>query len=485
MNPVPRNVVVVGAGLAGLSAAMHLRAAGCEVTVLEQRPYLGGLCHDLVLDGLRHESGPTVLTMPQILRHAFERLGDSLDSRLSLARLDPAYRATYADGSIIEVGDSVNRTTASIEAACGTAEAERFGDFADYCARLYDVVFEPFMRRSFDTPLSLIGRPLVDLARMRGFSSMGSQVDRMLGDPRTRRLVSFQALYAGLAPSKARALYNVITYMDVIAGVYSPVGGMSAIPEAMAAALREHGVTIHTDTPVRSVVRTGDRVTGVRTDDDHVDADAVVLTCDPAPARELLGLAPHRRPIRRSPSCVLLHLRAPTGLAGINAHHTIHFGDKWNETFTEIIDQGQPMSDPSVLVSAPARSDPSRTIDDHQPLYVLIPCPNEQNGPLTAESVQTIIKTGLDRVNQRGMDVEASMIQQVTTPTDWARSGQPAGTPFSISHTFTQTGPFRPNNRVRGLRNVVLAGAGTVPGVGVPTTIISGELAAQRLTGER
>src|SRR5690606_30849251 len=130
-----------------------------------------------------------------------------------------------------------------------------------------------------------------------------------------------------------------ITYMDVIAGVYSPVGGMSAIPEAMAAALREHGVTIHTDTPVRSVVRTGDRVTGVRTDDDHVDADAVVLTCDPAPARELLGLAPLRLPIRRSPSCVLLHLRAPTGLAGINALHTIHFGAKWNETFTEIIDQ--------------------------------------------------------------------------------------------------------------------------------------------------
>lgn len=485
MTPAPRSVVVVGAGLAGLSAAMHLRAAGCEVTVLEQKPYVGGLCHDLVLDGLHHESGPTVLTMPQILEHAFDRLGDSMGSRLELARLDPAYRATYADGSVIEVGDTIAKTAASIAAACGAAEAERFVEFADYCTRLYGVVFEPFMHRSFDTPLSLLGRPLLDLARLRGFSSMGSQVDRMLADPRTRRLVSFQALYAGLAPSKARALYNVITYMDVIAGVYSPMGGMAAVPEAMAAALREHQVAVHTGTPVLGIVRTGDRVSGVRTHDDTVPADAVVLTCDPSQARELLGMPALRRTIRRSPSCVLLHLRAPADLAGVAAHHTIHFGDKWDQTFTEIIDQGRPMSDPSILVSAPATSDTSRRSGGSQPLYVLLPCPNEQRGPLTAETLDTIVSAGLERLNERGLAVERSMVQRVTGPADWARDGMPGGTPFSISHTFTQTGPFRPGNRVRGLRNVVLAGAGTVPGVGVPTTIVSGELAAERLVGRR
>lgn len=482
MKTAPRNVVVVGAGLAGLSAAMHLRARGCAVTVLEQRPYVGGLCHDLILGGVRHESGPTVLTMPQVLEHAFAVLGESMEARLRLVRLDPAYRATFADGSTIEVGDEVAKTAASVEAACGAAEAQRFCDFADYCRRLYDVVFEPFMHRNFDGPHSLIGRPLLDLARVGGFRSMSAQVNRRLQDSRTRRLVSFQALYAGLAPSKARALYNVITYMDVISGVYSPVGGMSAIPVAMAAALREHGVTIRTGTAVRSVVSESGRATAVETDEGGIRADAVVLTCDPVPARRLLGLGAPRRRIRRSPSCVLVHLHAPAGLRGIGAHHTIHFGDRWEETFTEIITRHRPMSDPSVLVSAPATSDPSRRSNGQQPVYLLLPCPNEQRGVLSPAEVGGIVASGLQRVRQRGLELDAGMIQQVTSPSDWARAGMPGGTPFSIAHSFSQTGPFRPSNRVRAMSNVVLAGAGTVPGVGVPTAIISGELAAARLT---
>lgn len=484
MNPAPRRVVVVGAGLSGLSAAMHLRGAGCEVVVLEQLPYVGGLCHDLVLDGVRHESGPTVLTMPEILEAAFAALGSTMTSRLQLNRLDPAYRATYADGSIIEVRDTIAKTASSIEATCGSAEADRFIEFADYCARLYDVTFEPFMRRSFDSPFDLLSRPLLDLLRLRGFSSMGAQVNRRLGDPRTRRLVSFQALYAGLAPAKARALYNVITYMDIIAGVYSPIGGMSAITTAMAAALRECGVDIRTNTRVISVVRQGDRVTGVRvTGNETVAADAVVLTCDPERARELLDIGPIRRRLRRSPSCVLLHLNAPSSLAGVQAHHTIHFGENWDRTFSELIDQARPMSDPSVLVSAPAYSDPSRQSTGAQPLYVLLPCPNEQRRALGAHVVDDIVRTGLARLGERGLALEESMIHRVVSPAHWRQDGMRAGTPFSLAHTFAQTGPFRPNNRIRGLKQIALAGAGTVPGVGVPTSILSGELAAERLVG--
>ena len=484
-EPFPRHVLVVGAGLSGLSAAMHLRARGCEVTVLDSAPGVGGVCRDLAFDGVRHDAGPTVLTMPDILRAGFEALDTDLDEHLRLTRLDPAYRARFADGSHIDVGDTVDKTAASIAEACGDSEGDRFTTFAQHCQRLYDVVFEPFMNRDFDTPFGLLGRPLVDLVRLGGFGSMQRQVDRLLHDDRTRRLVSFQALYAGVAPADARALYNVITYMDVVAGVYSPIGGMSAIPTAMATVLKQRGATLELGTPVRSVTIERGRATGVLTDDAFIGADAVVLTCDPADARELLGLAPLRRPLRRSPSCIVVHANVPVGLGGIDAHHTIHFGTTWAETFREIIDDGVPMSDPSILLSAPAMTDGSLANGGMQPAYLLLPCPNEDAAPLDATAVDQIVHDGLQRLSERGVTLDPSQIKEVVDPAEWRRRGMRAGTPFSLSHTFAQTGPFRPRNAIRGLDNVALAGAGTVPGVGVPTVLISGRLAADRLVPSR
>ena len=480
-----RHVIVVGAGLAGLSAAMHLRGRGCDVTVLEAAPRVGGLCHELIIDGAAHDAGPTVLTMPDLLDAPFRALGERLASRVSITRLDPAYRATFADGSIIDVGDTIEKTAASVENACGAAEAARFSAFAEHCTRLYDTVFEPFMHRSFDSPFGLLGRPLLDLLRLGGFRSMGSQVDAQLHDERTRRIVSFQALYAGVPPARARALYNVITYMDVVAGVYYPKGGMAAIPRAMAAALSDHGVDVHTSTAVRSVTIDAGRATGVLTDDDHIEADAVVLTCDPGEARRLAGLAPARRRLTRSPSCVVVRAAVPLTRAGIDTHHSIHFGTKWTETFREIADDGVPMSDPSVLVSAPATTDASTAAHDMQPLYVLLPCPNQDRGKLTPTQVEDIVAGGITRLTDRGLSLDPNDICEVVAPTDWAERGMPAGTPFSLSHTFTQTGPFRPRNVLPGITGVALAGAGTVPGVGIPTVVVSGELAADRVASNR
>ncbi|WP_153506357.1 phytoene desaturase family protein [Cumulibacter manganitolerans] len=481
----PRHVVVVGAGLAGLSAAAHLRGRGAEVTVLEVAPRVGGLCHELTIDGVTHDAGPTVLTMPAIVDAPFRALGERLADRVRLTRLDPAYRATFSDGSVIEVRDTVERTAASVEQACGSAEGRRFLAFAEHCTRVYETVYEPFMHRSFDSPLGLVGRPLLELLRLGGFRSMQHQVDRLLHDKRTRRIASFQALYAGVPPSRARALYNVITYMDVVAGVYHPRGGMAAIPAALAAALGEHGVAVHTGTPARALTFAGGRVTGVRTDDDHVAADAVVLTCDPVAARALAGVRPMRRRLRRSPSCVVVRAHLPEGAAGMAAHHTIHFGTEWARTFREIVDEGRPMSDPSVLVSAPAVSDRSVAADGMQPVYILLPCPNDERVPWTGPTLDGIVDRGLRRLAERGLAVRPDQIREVVGPAEWARRGMPAGTPFSLAHTFAQTGPFRPRNLLPGVRGVALAGAGTVPGVGVPTVVVSGELAADRVLGAR
>jgi phytoene desaturase len=161
------------------------------------------------------------------------------------------------------------------------------------------------------------------------------------------------------------------------------------------------------------------------------------------------------------------------------------FGDAWRQTFTDIIDDGNVMSDPSLLVTRPSASDPSLAPAGRDLLYVLAPAPNLEVGTVDWAStgpayVDQMMETVTSRLPDVGIDAE---LLHVDDPAGWARQGMAAGTPFALAHTFGQTGPFRPANTVRGTPNVVLAGSSTVPGVGVPTAIISGRLAADRITG--
>jgi phytoene desaturase len=167
-------------------------------------------------------------------------------------------------------------------------------------------------------------------------------------------------------------------------------------------------------------------------------------------------------------------------------HHTISFGAAWRRTFREIIDDGRLMSDPSLLITRPTATDPALAPAGSDLLYVLAPCPNLERGRIDWARVGPAYRDELLGVlTGRGFDALTGDLDvaHLVTPADWAAEGHAAGTPFSAAHTLAQTGPFRPRNLVRGLENAVLAGCGTTPGVGIPPVLISGRLAAQRITG--
>ncbi|MEO6958228.1 MAG: phytoene desaturase family protein [Antricoccus sp.] len=481
-------IVVVGAGLAGLSAALHLAGAGRSVTVIERASEVGGLCRSFEHDGHRFDAGPTVLTMPEVIAESFAAVDVDMADMLQIERIDPAYRAVYADGSVIDVGATIEATTESVRAACGPAEAQNFEQFASYARKLWLAEKDSFIDRNFNSPLDLVSTDLVRLVMLGGFGSLQRAVHRRLADDRTRRLASFQALYVGVSPKRARAMYGSIAYMDLFHGVYHARGGMSAITRAMAQAATEHGVEIIVDTEVHRLVRTGSRVTGVIAGDQLISCSEVVLTADPITAqRDLLGRKVRRPGIRRSPSCALLHLQVPLEKLPRRelkpAHHTIEFGGAWALTFEEITRRGTLMSDPSILISNPAASDSSLAPPGSAPLYVLAPTPNLDGVTNWDRDGASYRASLLEWLRGRGYGVDESNVVRWTTPSDWERQGLAGGTPFSLAHTLTQTGPFRPHNRARGVDNVVFAGAGTTPGVGVPMALISGKLAAARVAG--
>lgn len=482
------HVVIIGAGLAGLSAALHLLGAGRAVTIVERDPLPGGRAGLIERDGYRFDTGPTVLTMPHLLEEAFAAVGQTMSDRLTLHPLHPAYHARFADGSSLDVHTGAQAMEAEIERFAGGREVAGYRRLRRWLHDLYQAQMGRFIDANFDSPLSLLHPDLARLAALGGFGRLQPAIGRFITDERLQRVFSFQALYAGVPPARALAAYAVIAYMDTIAGVYFPKGGMHAVPAALSAAAAEAGATLHYGQSVTRLERAGNRITAVVTDRQRIPCDAVVLTPDLPVTYRLLG-APPRRPLalRHSPSAVVLHAGTDRTWPDL-AHHTISFGSAWKQTFHEITRTGRLMSDPSLLVTRPTATDPDLAPPGKHTHYVLAPCPNTTVGPSAAtwKDLGPRYRDSLLReLEHRGLTGFADAIdtEVLVTPADWTGQGHAAGTPFSVAHTFPQTGPFRPRNLVRGTANAVLAGCGTTPGVGVPTVLISGRLAAARITG--
>lgn len=481
------HVVVVGAGLAGLSAALHLAGRGRAVTVVEREPWPGGRAGRLDIDGYRIDTGPTVLTMPDIIDETFAAVGETTSDRLELSPVDPAYRAVFADGSALDVHSDADRMADAIADFAGSGQAAGYRRLRTWLTGLYRTEFDGFIGANFDSPLSLLTPRLAQLTAIGGFRRWDRMVKRHISDERLQRIFTFQSLYAGVAPRDALAVYAVIAYMDTIAGVVFPRGGVRALPDALAAAATDAGVQFRYGATVTALEQSGGRVRAVLTEQaGRISCDAVVLTTELPQTYALLGRTPRRAVrLRASPSAVVAHLGCPA-VARDTAHHTILFGEAWDQTFTDIIRDGRLMTDPSLLVTRPTAGDPALAPEGRDLLYVLAPAPNLERGTIDWSRAGAAYAEGLvahvaDRLLP-GLREDATVLD-VVTPADWARQGMAAGSPFALAHTFGQTGPFRPANMVRGIDNAVLAGSSTVPGVGVPTTLISGRLAADRITG--
>ncbi|CAB4902284.1 unannotated protein [freshwater metagenome] len=369
----------------------------------------------------------------------------------------------------------------------GADEAAGYGRYVDFVTKLYKYEMKDFIDRNIDSPLNLLTPNLARLVALGGFKRLAPKVNEFLKDPRTQKVYSFQAMYAGVSPQQALAIYAVIAYMDSVNGVFFPKGGMHAVPRALAGAAAKHGVEFKYNTTVTSVEHSNGRARAVITDTgERIEADVVVLNPDlPVAWRDLLGKTPRQvKNLNYSPSCVTLLVGSNKSYDRL-AHHNIHFGKSWDGVFDELITKKQLMSDPSLLVTVPTHDDKDLAPAGKSSYYILFPTPNltadidwkVQASKYRDQMIRTMEERGYTGFN------DSIEVEQMTTPLDWQAQGMEAGAPFAAAHTFFQTGPFRPRNMAQGFENVVFAGSGTQPGVGVPMVLISGRLAAERIVG--
>src|SRR5215216_6323837 len=471
--------VVVGAGLAGLSAAIHLAAAGREVVVVEAEAVPGGRCGTVSVGGYRFDTGPSVLTMPEVVRSTVGAAGEELEDWLELRPLDPIYRIGFHDGSRLDVVPGAERMAAEVERLAGPEEAGRYLAFRDHLGRMLAAEWDQFIDRNYDGP-----------ARLGGFRRLHNLVATHLTDWRLRRAHTFQALYTGLSPFDALGIYAVVAHMDTVGGAFFPAaGGMHALPQALAGVAEKAGASFRWSTRVERVEGGPGGVTGVvLAGGERLHAGDVVVTSDlPAAYAHLLPPAARDwrvqwRRLHFSPSCYLVHLGLTRRLEG-QAHHSVHLGRDWKATFEALTRHRGVQSDPSLLVTYPSPEDPDAAPPGHATLFVLEPTANTRAGLDWAEVGPRLRERLYGRLAGLGYgDLRRdSAVELVVDPPAWEAQGLSAGTPFSLDHRFSQTGWLRPHNASATVPGLWFAGMGTVPGVGVPMVLISGRLAAERV----
>lgn len=489
-------VVVVGAGLGGLACAARLAAGGHRVTVVEAGSGIGGKLGRSEVDGHVFDTGPSLVTLPQVYRDLFAATGDPLEDVLDLERLDPAVTYRFADGTRLAMPGTSAAVPAALDAALGVGAGAQWGRLQARAADMWRISEGPFLRtplRGAGT-LARLARAPADVATIAPWRTLRGLGRDLLEDPRLRTLLDRYATYSGSDPRRAPAVLATVPYVEQQYGSWYVRGGLHRLATAVADRAVERGAVLRTGCAVRRVLIEAGRSAGVElADGERVPADVVVSGVDAAalygdllPAdRRTRG--PRRDLARATPSLsgfvLLLALRGRTpGLA----HHTVLFPEDYDAEFDAVFGadgaRPRPVADPTVYVSAP--DDPAlRPDEDSESWFVLVNAPrHDPSGGvdwdepgLAGRYADDVLAT----MARRGLDVRDRVRHRVVrTPADLARdTGSVGGAIYGTSSNGSRAAFLRPAN-ASPVPGLFLVGGSAHPGGGLPLVTLSAEIVA-------
>jgi diapolycopene oxygenase len=490
-------VAVVGSGLGGLATACTLAARGYEVDVFDKNPWLGGKAALLQEAGFRFDMGPTILIQPSVLRRIFCEAGRNMEDYLDMVRLDPQWRCFFDDGSVLDLKDDPAEMARSLEQTEPGLGA-RFTEFMQLSDRLHTISDKFFfwksvgsMRDTFDVGGSFQLSVLKDVLSMRLGQSVSGTIREFIKHPRVAQMLDHYVQYVGSSPDSSPAILCSIGHMQAEQGIWYPMGGTRAVPEALVRLGRELGVRFHPSTEIQRLLVEGGAVTGLETTaGERYSFDAVVSNEDAVRThRELLGGAPAESFERRrtyEPACsgVVLYL-------GLNrryehlAHHDFVFSRDPHEEFHHIYDLAEPAPDPTCYLASTGATDPASAPAGGDALYVLVHTPflrpkHDWNNmfPAYRQVILNKLKktAGLEDIEER------IVFERALTPVDiHQRYKVLNGAIYGISSHGRWTGAFKPANASPDVDGLYLAGGAAHPGPGMPMVMMSGWIAADAL----
>ena len=481
------DIVVVGGGFGGLSAACYLAAAGAAVTVVEKNDQLGGRASRLHREGFRFDMGPSWYLMPDVFERFFAHFDREPGDYYDLERLDPHYRIFFKDGDRLDAtGDlaEMRQLFDSYEDGAGDALVE----YLDGAREAYEVGMEHFVYT--DRPRF---RDYIDLDVIRNahglglLGSMRGHVADYFEHPKLRQIVQYSLVFLGGSPTNTPALYKLMSHVDFGLGVYYPDGGMGAVVDGVAGLGRELGVTYETGRPVTAIEGSRGDFT-IQTESGPLESDLVLSDADYAHTEQEL-LAQENRQYDAdywdsrtyAPSAFLMYLGVEGNLEPL-AHHTLVLPPDWDPHFESIFDEPGWPEDPAYYVCVPSRTDNSVAPSGHGNLFVLVPiAPGLEDGPETRTRYRDLVLD--DLAANTGVDLRDRIVaEEYFSVSDFAgRYNSTRGTALGLAHTLWQTGPLRPDHRSSALDGLYFTGAYTRPGIGVPMCLIGGEHASRAI----
>jgi phytoene desaturase len=488
-----KSVIVIGAGIGGITAATHLARSGLRVTVLEKNARPGGRCDRLSREGHHFDTGPTLFVMPLLYEAEFRSLGASMHERLDLQRVDPGYHLVFDDGSRFALTSDMESMREQLE----TIEPGSYRGFRRYMQegdRHYRLSLDRLVNRDFRKAADFFNIRNVPLAfQLKPFINHYRNMSAYFKAPRLKNAFTFQDMYMGLSPFEAPATFSMMPYTELEHGVWYPKGGMYRVAETLADLARQTGVEFIFNAAVEQIVANATHVQGVLlADGSRLNADLVLANADlPYVYQRLLpqdGMA--KALARKEFSCSVISF-----FWGVDKKyeclgpHTLFLADDYRQNFESIIRDLSLPANPSIYIHAPARLDPSMAPPGQETLMVTVPVGHinenkEQNwDELRAEARRQIFR----RLRLLGItDLETHIkFEEAYTPPSWAtRYNLVKGSTHGLSHRLNQMAYFRPSNRHPRYKNLYFVGASTHPGTGLPTAMVSGRLVSERIRDE-
>ncbi len=482
-----RRVVIVGAGFGGLSAATLLAHAGHDVTVLEAASSLGGKAGTATVDGETFDTGPSLLTLPDVPRALFAAVGADFDQRVQLRRLEPAFRHVFHDGVVLDLHADLGATLESVAATLGGDAARDFAGFLDYAGQIWRASADAFVYGDAPELRGMLGldvRTIAGLRHIDALRSMQAAIDGRVRSPHLRRLLWRFATYNGSDVRVAPATLNCIAAVELVLGGHGVQGGMSALAAALATLATERGAELRVGAAVERIERDGGAVRAVRlASGERIGCDLVVCNADASLLPRLLGeeraqavAAP------RSMSAWNAVLRVRRDGRRWPAHQAV-YADAYLDEFAAIFDRGEVPPTPTVYLCHQGVAHGRQGWQDADAVFAMVNAPSLAGASydLADGAIAASMRAHLDgALRAVGVDPAQTQVVWSRSPVGLAeRFPGSDGALYGAASNSMWSAFRRPSNRVRGPTGLYLASGTAHPGGGVPLALLSGFAAAR------
>ena len=482
-----KNAIIIGTGYSGLATACLLAHEGWRVTVLEKNSHCGGRAQVFSENGFVFDMGPSWYLMPPAFDHLFERLGEIPQDHYDLVRLDPSYRIFHKDGRLdIRPDLDQNADTFNLLEENGYKKVLRYLARAE---KQYDISVGSFLYRDYESIFDLLSPGfLIKGMKLGLFRNVEQMTGRDFDSDLIRKIMGYTMVFIGGSPDKTPGMYSLMSYIDLRLNVWYPKGGMNMPAAALEKIARDSGAEFLYNTPAEKIIVDAGKAKGVRTPSGDIQADIVISNADYRHTETDL-LAPEQRSYTEAywnkrtvaPSAFIIYMGLDKKLDQL-LHHNLYFHDNWKEHFETIFDKPGWPGQFSYYVCCPSRTDSSVAPEGMENLFFLVPvAAGLEDSDQTRQDFYDRVVAHFE--NLIGENITPHIVmKRIFSHRDFISAYNAwKGSAFSLAHTLFQTAVFRASHASKKVQHLYFTGQYTHPGVGIPMTLISAEVLADRI----